>query len=84
MKNRWPRGTILHVVRHPRDGVALVRAGWALRRRNWWRVAPFIPVPDPDYWKFRLTTAYGNSDVEVDIHDAVAAAHWSRRVRRGR
>lgn len=84
MKFRVPRGTARHVVRHPGDGLALVLAAWALRRRRWWRLPPFAPVPDPDYWSFRMMTAYGNADAELDIDDAVAAARWSLRVRRGR
>lgn len=30
-----------------------------LTPRDWWRTAPYLPVPDPDYLRFRLTTQYG-------------------------
>ena len=32
---------------NPRLAIDLIRTGWAFRRRHWWRVAPFLPVPDP-------------------------------------
>ncbi len=84
MKIRWPKGVLVHAVRHPMDGIALLRAGWGLRRSDWWRSSPFLPVPDPEYWTFRMVTAYGSSESVASVEDAVAAAKWSVRVRRGR
>jgi hypothetical protein len=26
---------------------------------HWWKRWPFLPLPDPSYWDFRLATAYG-------------------------
>jgi len=26
---------------------------------RWWRRPPFLPVPDADYWRFRMETAFG-------------------------
>lgn len=30
-----------------------------LTPRDWWRCAPFLPLPDPGYLRFRLMTQYG-------------------------
>ena len=84
MTTLWPSGTLRHVLRRPHDGVALLRSAWRMRRRYWWRTAPFLPVPDEKYWAFRVSTAYGDADATVSIDDAVAAARWSLRHRPGR
>lgn len=84
MTTMWPKGTVRHLVAHPLDVAPLVRSAWRLRRQQWWMRAPFLPIPDRAYWAFRVTTAYGESDAEIDINDAVAAARWSVRHRPGR
>ena len=45
-----------------------VAIGWALVRfycrlipRDWWRRAPFLPVPPGEYVRWRLRTAYGKN-----------------------
>ena len=35
------------------------RAGWP--RPGWWRRPPFLPLPAPDYLRFRMETAYGGA-----------------------
>jgi hypothetical protein len=67
---------VRHVVRHPGDGLTLLRAGWHLRRRQWWRYAPFLPLPDRDYWRFRLVTAEGAERLPSP-RAMVDAAKWS-------
>jgi hypothetical protein len=61
---------------------ALVR----LARRGWWHRAPFLPVPGPLYWRFRLVTAFGGdgSTKEMTSADVVAYLQWCRRARPGR
>ena len=44
----------------PRLAVDLLRTGWAFRRREWWRKAPFLPLPDRSYLAWRMYTAYGD------------------------
>ena len=80
----WPKGTVRHLVAHPSDAAPFVRSAWRLRRQHWWKRAPFLPIPDREYWAFRVATAYGESDAAIDINDAVAAARWSVRHRPGR
>lgn len=49
-----------------------------LARPGWWRRRPFLPLPDPDYLRFRLQTGYG-SEGEPDPEDVVAYLRWCRR-----
>lgn len=53
-------------------------------RRGWWHRAPFLPLPDERYWRFRMETAYGDEDARVSAHDVAEAARWSRRARSAR
>jgi hypothetical protein len=78
------RTLIARLVRHPSDAVALVRAGWRLRARYWWRHAPFLPLPAKDYWHFRTTTALGTSSSELSVDEVVRTAKWSLLQRTGR
>ena len=39
-------GATLRALVNPRLALDLVKAGWAFRRRDWLRRAPFLPVPD--------------------------------------
>jgi hypothetical protein len=63
---------------NPRLGLDLVRAGWAFRRRGWWKVAPFLPLPDPTYLRWRMFTAYGDEVAVPPIDDVVRFARWRR------
>ena len=73
---------LMYFLRRPDEAVIVARAGWRLRRREWWRKAPFLPVPDPTYWSFRMTTAFGgNAAAALVPGEIVAAARWSLRQR---
>jgi hypothetical protein len=74
-----PRGLVTYAVTHPVHAVVLARAGWSLRRRRWWRHAPFLPIPDERYWYFRMSTATGDGSGTVGISEVLAAARWSLR-----
>jgi hypothetical protein len=75
---------VRYMVRHPTVAPSLFRSLWRLRAQYWWRHAPFLPVPDPTYWEFRLTTATGSSDVMMNVSEVIAAAKWSSGQRVGR
>jgi hypothetical protein len=45
---------------------------------GWWRRAPFLPLPDRAYLRFRLQTAYGDPDRAPEPHDIVTYLHWCR------
>jgi hypothetical protein len=54
---------------------ALGQAG-RLARPGWWRRAPFLPLPDPAYVRFRLDTQYGPG--EPDPGDLVVYLRWCK------
>lgn len=37
----------------------LMSYGWAVRRKNWWRRFPFIPIPPRRWILWRMETAWG-------------------------
>jgi hypothetical protein len=45
---------------------------------GWWRHAPFLPLPDADYFRFRLQTAYGSPDRAPEPADVITYLHWCR------
>jgi hypothetical protein len=73
-----------HLRRHPTDARALLIALWRMRATNWWRHAPFLPLPDRAYWHFRLATATGSSTGVPDAREMVEFAKWSALQRVGR
>jgi hypothetical protein len=51
---------------------------------GWWRRPPRQPRPDPDLWRFRMITAYGDPDARPTPGDAVDYLEWCREVRLAR
>ncbi len=45
---------------------------------GWWRHRPYAPVPDGRWWAFRMETAYGRPDAELDVADVIAFLEWCR------
>jgi hypothetical protein len=77
----WPSLVVrlaARAVLHPRLGLDLLRALWAFRRREWWRRAPFLPVSDRDYLRWRMYTAYADEDAVPPEEDVVRFARWRR------
>jgi hypothetical protein len=62
----------------PRLAVDLVRTAWAFRRRDWYRRAPFLPLPDPTYLRWRMYTAYADELAVPPAEDVVRFARWRR------
>ncbi len=62
----------------PRLAVDLVRTAWAFRRRGWYARAPFLPLPDPTYLRWRMYTAYADEDAVPPEEDVVRFARWRR------
>jgi hypothetical protein len=63
---------------NPRLGLDLLSTAWAFRRRGWWRRAPFLPLPDPEYLRWRMFTAYGDEHAVPPVPDVVRFARWRR------
>jgi hypothetical protein len=70
-----------YLCRHPSKVPVVMGAGWRLRARQWWRRAPFLPVPGASYWNFRMITATGSTTDVLSAREVVDAATWSRRQR---
>ncbi len=66
-------------VRSPSTGLALLRVAWRLRRRDWWRRPPFLPLPARDYVRWRMYTAYGDDGFVPPADDVVRYARWAVR-----
>ena len=65
------------VARHPSLWLVAVTQVFRLAAPGWWRRRPFLPLPDPDYLRFRLETQYG-ADSPLDPEDVVTYLHWCR------
>ena len=66
------------VARRPGLWPVAAREVWRLRRPGWARRAPFLPLPDADWVRWRLSTAYGD-DAAPDGRDLVVWLDWRRR-----
>lgn len=79
---RWPRLALLLFLRSLRDpslAAALLRVAWRFRRRQWFRHAPFLPLPDRNYLRWRMLTAYGDADAVPPAEDVARYARWAVR-----
>ena len=75
---RWAARAGLAVLRHPSLWTTSLRQVRLLAPTGWWKHWPFVPLPDPDYLRFRMQTAYGDSEREPDPSDLVTYLHWCR------
>jgi hypothetical protein len=78
----WARLTLalaLRAIRRPSDGLALLRVAWRFRTRGWYRRFPFLPLPDAEYVRWRMHTAYGDHDAVPPARDVIRYARWSVR-----
>ena len=67
---------------NPRLAIDLLKTGWAFRRRRWWSRAPFLPVPDSAYLRWRMDTAYGDESAVPPVEDVIRFARWRRETMR--
>jgi hypothetical protein len=74
---RWQLAAVLAVARRPSLWATALAQVFRLAGRGWWRRLPFLPLPDPDYLRFRLMTAYG-IDEAPDPDDLVTWLRWCR------
>lgn len=73
---RWRLGTAL-ALRPWLWPVAIAQA-FRIARRGWWRRLPFLPLPDREYLRFRMDTAYGSSKDLPEADDFLAYLRWCR------
>jgi hypothetical protein len=67
---------------HPRLALDLLRTIWAFRRREWWRRPPYLPLPDRDYLRWRMYTAYADETAVPPVEDVIRFARWRRETMR--
>ncbi len=67
----------LAVLRRPGLWPTAVAQAGRLARPEWWKRPPFLPVPDREYVRFRMQTAYGSAGTPAP-EDLVAYLSWCR------
>ena len=76
---RWALGALAAVARHPSLWAIALRQALVLAAPGWWHRRPFLPLPAPDYLRFRLQTAYGGEgDRDPDPEDLLTYLRWCR------
>lgn len=78
----WTRlslGLLARTLRDPRLATSLARVAWRFRARGWWRRFPFLPLPEREYLKWRMYTAYGDENAVPPAEDAARYARWATR-----
>jgi len=68
-------------LRSPSTAAALLAVAWRFRRRVWASRFPFVPLPDREYVRWRMLTAYGDPDAIPAAADVVRYARWAIRDR---
>ncbi|HXJ81168.1 MAG TPA: hypothetical protein VMS64_21120 [Candidatus Methylomirabilis sp.] len=63
---------------NPRVALDLLALAWSMRRRRWYREPPFLPLPPPEYVRWRMLTAYGDEDAVPPPEDVIRLARWRR------
>ena len=67
---------------NPRLAIDLCSLAWAFRARAWYRSPPFLPLPPSDYIRWRMYTAYGDTEARPSIRDVIRFARWRRELMR--
>jgi hypothetical protein len=68
---------LVAVAVRPRLWWVAARQALRIARPRWWQRAPFLPIPDAEYLRFRLETAYGDA-IAPRPADLVAYLEWCR------
>jgi len=68
----------VRAVVNPRVARDLAGLAWSMRRRRWFREPPFLPLPPPEYVRWRMYTAYGDEDAVPPVTDVLRVARWRR------
>ena len=76
---RLAGGLAVRSLRHPSLALDLVRVSWRFRNRRWYLRPPFLPVPDREYVRWRMDTAYGSPDAVPSVSDAENYVRWATR-----
>lgn len=71
------RAAAVAIARQPTLWPPALRQARALVPPGWWRRWPFLPLPDRDWLRFRMTTAYGDADADLDVEDLLVWLAWT-------
>ncbi len=74
----WLPAAVAAVAVRPWLWATAVRQVFRLAPEGWWRRSPRLPLPDPEYLAFRLSTMYGDPARPPDAGDVVTYLHWCR------
>lgn len=61
----------------PRFAASLAAAAWRFRRRRWYARPPFLPLPPPEYVRWRVETAFGTGDADIPTRLLLGYLSWS-------
>jgi hypothetical protein len=78
---RWLGPAAVAVAVRPRLWGTAVAQLFRLAAPGWWRHWPPVPLPAPEYLRFRMQTAYGDPAAEPSATDVVAYLEWCRHIR---
>ncbi|MCA9738864.1 MAG: hypothetical protein R3E98_03015 [Gemmatimonadota bacterium] len=70
------------LLRHPTLLPVAIRVGWRIRRRDWYRRFPFLPLPSARYLRWRTETASGREDTPPTPHELRRYLLWAKGFRR--
>jgi len=76
----WARLTFALIGRaalSPSLARALVVVAWRFRDRAWYRKPPFLPIPSRTYTRWRMHTAYGDSEAVPTVEETIRYARWA-------
>lgn len=69
---------VLAVVRRPRLWPTAIVQARRLAAPGWWRRAPFLPVPTPEYRAMRATIQYGDPNHSIEPADLLKYLTWCK------
>ncbi len=75
-------GLVWRAALNPRVARDLLGLAWSMRMRGWWRSPPFLPLPPPEYLRWRMLTAYGDEDALPSVREVLRYARWRRELLR--
>ena len=64
------------VLRRPTLWPTATKLIFRLIPRRWWARAPFLPVPNRGYMRFRVLTQYGDQDHVLEVADVLKYLYW--------
>ncbi len=73
---RWWSEAARALLRRPELWTTAVRQLFTLAPNKWWQQSPYLPLPDPSYFNFRLQTAYGDTETAPPTDGLITYLEW--------